>query len=103
MFSLGPVPDIFAQVSSPVVRGDRKAWIGAGDNERRDQGNPDGGGAVGWTDDLRLGNWFSRLLIHNVRKAKVLHAPSECGNLQYIDLHDKQKSLPGLYIVIDLQ
>ena len=40
-FSLGPVPDMFARVPSPVVRESRKARIGGEDDERRDQRNPD--------------------------------------------------------------
>lgn len=36
--SLGPVPDIFAQVSWLVIRESRIRQIGVGDNESRDQG-----------------------------------------------------------------
>lgn len=39
---------------------------------------------VGFTDNLRLGNPFSRLLIHGTRKAKVFCSPSKYRDLQYI-------------------
>ena len=86
-FSLGPAPDMFAQVPSPVVRERRKARIRGEDSERRDQ---DDGGAVVFTDNARLGNRFTRLLVHDALKTKVCGSPSKCRNLQYISFHSRE-------------
>ena len=59
---------------------------------------PDGD-VGGWSDNLHLGNRFSRLLIYDVREAKFC----DSRNLQHINLHDKLRGLSSLDIVIDLQ